>query len=61
MAKAASSEELRKGFEEHLEQTRTQVERLEQISEEIGVSPKGKKCEAMEGLIEEGKELMGRI
>ena len=58
MAKAASSEELRAGFEEHLEQTRGQVERLDKIFEQLEVSPRGKKCVAMEGLIEEGKELL---
>ena len=58
MAKAASSSELRKGFTEHLEQTRGHVQRLEQVCQELGVTPKGKKCAAMEGLIEEGKELM---
>ncbi|MEO5936099.1 MAG: ferritin-like domain-containing protein [Terriglobales bacterium] len=58
MAKAATSDELRKGFEAHLEETQIQVERLEQIFEELGVSPRGKKCVGMEGLIEEGKELM---
>jgi ferritin-like metal-binding protein YciE len=59
MAKAATSPELRDGFEEHLEQTRKHVQRLEQICKQLGVSPKGKKCRATEGLIEEGKELMG--
>jgi len=58
MAKAACSDELRKGFEEHLEQTEGQVARLEEIFEELGVSPRGKKCLAMEGLIAEGKEIM---
>jgi len=58
MAKAASSEELRQGFEEHLEQTHGHVERLEQIFEQLGARAKGKKCVAMEGLIDEGKELM---
>src|SRR5580692_355286 len=58
MAKAASSPDLRSGFEKHLEQTKRHVERLEQIMESLGASPKGKKCKAMEGLIEEGKELM---
>jgi ferritin-like metal-binding protein YciE len=56
MAKAASSKDLKKGFEGHLEQTKTHIERLEQIFEKLEVSPKGKKCKAMEGLIEEGKE-----
>ncbi|MBN9121444.1 MAG: ferritin-like domain-containing protein [Planctomycetes bacterium] len=58
MAKAATAPELKAAFTEHLEVTRGQVARLEQIFEELGVSPKGKKCKAMEGLIEEGKELM---
>jgi ferritin-like metal-binding protein YciE len=56
MAKASSSEELRRGFEEHLEQTKGHVERLEQIFEMLEESPKGKKCKGMEGLIEEGRE-----
>jgi ferritin-like metal-binding protein YciE len=58
MAKKASAAELKEAFTEHLEVTRTQVERLEQIFEGLGVSPKGKKCKAMEGLIEEGKEII---
>jgi len=58
MAKAATSDELRQGFEEHLEQTEAQVARLEEIFEQLEVSPRGKKCVAMEGLIEEGKEIM---
>src|SRR4051794_4156631 len=53
MAKAASSEELRQAFEAHLEETQGQVERLEQIFEKMEASPKGKKCKAVEGLIEE--------
>lgn len=58
MAKAATSDELRQGLEDHLEETMGQIERLEQIFEELGVSPRGKKCIGMEALIEEGKELM---
>lgn len=58
MTKAAESEDLKAAFEEHLDQTKTQIERLETIFEELGVSPKGKKCKAMEGLIEEGSELI---
>src|SRR5438874_2455321 len=58
MAKAASSEELRKAFTDHLEQTRGHAERLEQIFQKLGQKAKGKKCVAMEGLIDEGKELM---
>lgn len=58
MAKKASSPDLKQGFELHLEQTKGQIARLEQIFEELGESPKGKKCHGMEGLLEEGKELM---
>src|SRR6476660_2418826 len=58
MAKAASNPDLRAAIEEHLEVTRGQVERLDRVFEGLGVSPKGKKCKAMEGLIEEGKEVM---
>jgi ferritin-like metal-binding protein YciE len=58
MAKAAASEELRNGFNEHLEQTRGHVERLEQIFEALGERATGKKCLGMEGLIAEGSEVM---
>jgi ferritin-like metal-binding protein YciE len=58
MAKAASSPELKNAFQEHLEVTRNQVQRLEQIFQDLGVNPRGKKCVGMEGLIEEGKELL---
>lgn len=57
MAKSAASDELRQGFEEHLEQTKGHVQRLEQIFEALGESPKGKKCQGMEGLIAEGSEV----
>jgi ferritin-like metal-binding protein YciE len=56
MAKAANSSELTQGFEEHLEQTKGHVERLEQILESLEEKPTGKKCKAMAGLIEEGGE-----
>jgi ferritin-like metal-binding protein YciE len=58
LAKGSASQELRAGFEEHLEQTKGHVERLEQIFEMLGESPKGKKCAGMEGLVEEGSEVM---
>ena len=58
MAKAASSDQLRKGFEEHLEQTKGHVQRLEEIFQSLGESPKGKKCVGMEGLVKEGSEIM---
>ena len=58
LAKAADSDELRQGFEEHLEQTKEHVARLEQIFEMLEESPKGKKCAGMEGLVEEGSEIL---
>jgi len=58
LVKGAQSNELRQGFEEHLKQTKGHVQRLEQIFEMLGESPKGKKCKGMEGLIEEGSEVM---
>jgi len=58
MAKGASSEELKNAFQKHLEQTKSHVERLEEVFEEIGEKPKGKTCRAMKGLIEEGSEIL---
>lgn len=58
MAKEASEPELKQAFEEHLEQTKGHVERLDQIFEKLGEKSKGKKCKGMEGLLKEGKELM---
>ena len=58
MAKAANSEDLKAGFEDHLKQTEGHVERLEKIFDELDKSPKGKKCKAMEGLVEEGSEVI---
>jgi ferritin-like metal-binding protein YciE len=58
MAKHAASEDLRAGFETHLEETRGQVERLEQIFEMLEVGARGPKCLGMEGLIEEGSKIM---
>jgi len=58
MAKAATSDELRTGFEEHLEQTRGHVQRLDQIFKALGEKPSGKRCKGMEGLIAEGQEMM---
>jgi ferritin-like metal-binding protein YciE len=58
MAKAAASEELRTAFQDHLKETEHQVERLEEIFQQLDASPKGKKCQAMAGLIEEGKEMI---
>jgi ferritin-like metal-binding protein YciE len=58
MAKAAQSERVKEAFERHLEETEQQVERLEQAFEHLGEPAKGKKCQAMEGLIEEAKEII---
>jgi ferritin-like metal-binding protein YciE len=59
MSKAANSAELRNGFQEHLEQTKEHVDRLERVFSILGTKPRGKTCAAMEGIIEEGKELLG--
>jgi ferritin-like metal-binding protein YciE len=56
MAKASSSPDLAKGFEEHLEQTKGHAARLEEIFKNLDEKPTGKKCKAMEGLIKEGAE-----
>ena len=56
MIKACESPELRRAFERHLEETRRQVDRLDQIGEELEIKMTGKKCKGMEGLIAEGKE-----
>lgn len=58
MANATSSPDLAKAFTDHLEETKVQIERLEKIFSELDVSPKGKKCKAMAGLLEEGKDVM---
>jgi len=58
MAKAAQHEDLRQGFEEHLQQTEEHVRRLEEVFQIFGQPAKGKKCKAMEGLVEEGKEII---
>jgi ferritin-like metal-binding protein YciE len=58
MAKGAASESLREAFEEHLEQTKGQVERLEKAFKIIGKAPRAEHCKAMEGLLEEGSELL---
>src|ERR1700722_987365 len=58
MAKAAECEKLREGFEQHLTETERQVARLEQVFDMIGQKARGKTCEAMKGLVEEGKEII---
>ena len=59
MAKGASSEELRKALEEHLQVTQGHVQRLEQVFELLGMPAKGKTCAGMKGLLEEGDEVLG--
>lgn len=58
MKKAATSEELKNAFEEHLSQTKGQVERLEKVFELLGEKAKGKTCEAIEGIIKEGEGII---
>jgi ferritin-like metal-binding protein YciE len=58
MAKAASSPDLQKAFEDHLEETKNQVQRLEKIFKQLDTGTRGKKCKGMEGLLEEGKEIL---
>ncbi len=59
MAKASTNGQLRDAFQQHLEQTRTHAQRIEQICKELNITPKGKKCEGMQGVIAEGAEVLG--
>ena len=58
MVRAASDRDLQRAFSEHEKQTQRQVKRLERIFRQLGETPRGKKCKGMEGLLEEGKELI---
>jgi ferritin-like metal-binding protein YciE len=58
MAKAASSEQLKAAFEQHLEQTNRQLERLNQVFDRIGEAPRPKKCTAIQSIIEEGQQML---
>jgi ferritin-like metal-binding protein YciE len=58
MAKGAHSDELRAVFQEHLKETEGQVSRLEKVFELLDITPKGKRCEAIEGILGEGAEIM---
>jgi ferritin-like metal-binding protein YciE len=58
MMRAASDRELQRAFSQHEKQTQRQVKRLERIFKQLGEAPRGKKCKGMEGLLEEGKDLM---
>ena len=61
MAKKAKSDQLRQAIEHHLEETKGQVDRLDQVFQHLDARSGGKRCEAMEGLIEEAKEMMEEI
>ena len=58
MAKAASNPQLQSAFQEHLTQTQTQIQRLDQIFQQVGTKPGGTTCKGMEGLIKEGEEMI---
>jgi len=61
MAKKASSDQLKQAFEEHLKETENQIQRLEKVFKELDMAPRSKKCEGIEGIISEGKEMMKEI
>lgn len=61
MAKKANNDQLRKAFEEHEKQTQGHVERLDEVFGLVNEKPKGEKCPAIEGIIEEAEMLMGEI
>jgi ferritin-like metal-binding protein YciE len=58
MAKAAASNELKTAFEHHLKETEGQIQRLDKVFEILGASPKGKTCQGMKGVLEEGNEML---
>ncbi len=58
MEKAASSQALKQAFQNHMEQTKTQADRLKQIFDELDMRPTGRKCKGMEGIISEGEEVL---
>lgn len=59
LARKASADDLKSAFEEHLRQTERHMERLEEVFEHLGMPAKGKKCKGMQGLIEEGNDMIG--
>jgi ferritin-like metal-binding protein YciE len=61
MAKAADAKELARAFDSHLEETKGQIERLEEVFKLLGKKPAGEKCPAIDGILEEGEELMSEI
>jgi ferritin-like metal-binding protein YciE len=58
MAKATTSDELKQAFQSHLEETKGQIERLDKIFEILGKAPRGKTCHGMQGVLEEGSEVI---
>lgn len=58
MQRAAQSSELKNAFEKHREETEVQIERLQQVFEILGKQPRGKTCDAIEGIVSEGEEIM---
>lgn len=58
MAKNATDERLSKAFEDHMSETEGQIERLEKVFESLDMTPKGKTCKGIKGIIEEGNEMM---
>ncbi len=61
LAKEAGSPQVKQAFEKHLQQTKAQVTRLEEIFDDMGMSPSGKKCAGIRGIIDEGDEVAGQI
>ena len=61
MAEKSTSDQLKKAFKSHLEETKNQIKRLDQVFQDLEMQPKGKKCEAMEGLVKEAKTLMDEV
>ena len=61
MQEAASTQSLKQAFQRHLQETQQQVQRLEQVCQQLGIEPDGETCEAMEGLVEEGEEIMDEL
>jgi ferritin-like metal-binding protein YciE len=61
MAKAAENDQLKQAFQQHREETEHQVERLQQVFERLGTRARGQTCEAINGIIEEGEEIVGEF
>lgn len=61
LAERVQNAQLRKAFETHMKETEKQVERLEQIADQLGIDPEGETCVAMQGLIEEAQDLLEQL